>query len=1265
MKPRTENERHTGLADEPPRREYSKPPSGQGAAGTRRSLLTLAFATGVIVLASFGAYYQEPRPDPFSPVGPMASIDFWRYPLEVNAFRRLPVIEGNLDGVFASADGTKLWAVGAGGLILHSADGGRHWVQQQVAGAPERAASAANRVPAQTSAGEWLAAWAADAPEKQSAPNAAAQTAPSIQEEAQQKAKSRAIEAGQADPVKSRPRSEQTPSPNLSAGEKSQAASEQRAESPPQQKAPDTNPDKEKPAVAPPAAAGPSPTTDLSDVVFLADGRSGWIVGDEGMILRSSDGGASWQPQASGTGAGLWSVALSADGRSGWIVGGEGTILRSSDGGASWQPQASGTGAWLRSVALSADGRSGWIVGTGGTLLRTTDGGASWQPQASGTRAVLTSVGASVDPLVAVFAGAGMIGVSRDGGQTWKPVDYRRYPAPWAWLLVAINLLVIGRSWLRLSGQQRSDNLPRSNALPQQDHLERPDSPPAPAPRTTNQDSIAELGISDRPIGWADRDYLRFKPMARALSRLLRHRDTSPPLTIAITGRWGSGKSSLMNLLKEELQSWGFRPVWFNVWHLQQEEHMLAGLLEAIRRQLVPPFFTLPGVSFRCRLLANRSKLYWLALLFVLAVVGALSAHFYKHPKALQGADEHIAYWLGFKRNAVITPDSVAALIKKERKEIADAAVADGIQGILFGDFAQLEAAVERQLQGSTRYPGYKLTAEQSAALREAAQHVPPKSGMTEVSLKVGAFLTALVAFLAVVKGASAFGLSPLGLVTLFRGLIPVKRFEERLGFRQQFADEFALITRATRKTPLTIIIDDLDRCSPENVVKTLETVNFLVSSGDCFVLLGMDRQWVEGCISLHYEKVADVIGEDLVEAGKMKNPKEMRIAFARRYLEKLVNIEVPIPLAGPRELQHLLRARKMGHQRERSGLLRMVRRFWHAVRRRSVPKAAATMVGFWVSLTQRLRGSVSKRVALAAIVAAAFVAPFGLMWSESPKAPPRPESIRGVGKSPGIEGPPPSGTLREQTTAQPIRVGERQLAGFSAGDESSTPIGMYLAPVGVAALVLLAALASGRARRILDTLPAAEAVVDDTLEFKSALEIWQPWIILRNATPRATKSFKNRVRYLAGVQRAAPSPRNLIERMLASARGWLGRRALHDSIGPPIPEPLLVAMAAIHHCDPRWLDEAQGWRLIANGEVKKLLDSLPRPAGDKESKPGAEGPTAGLVSRHQSAIDEFGKFFPGLWPPTRDQREQFLLLAGGLRTQGALSGADEPRPGA
>src|SRR4051812_17550443 len=73
-----------------------------------------------------------------------------------------------------------------------------------------------------------------------------------------------------------------------------------------------------------------------------------------------------------------------------WI-GGPGTILHTSNGGATWTPQTSGTPNGLSGVAFP-DASNGWAVGFNGQIVHTANGGATWTPQTSGTANDLTSV---------------------------------------------------------------------------------------------------------------------------------------------------------------------------------------------------------------------------------------------------------------------------------------------------------------------------------------------------------------------------------------------------------------------------------------------------------------------------------------------------------------------------------------------------------------------------------------------------------------------------------------------------------------------------------------------------------------------------------------------------------------------------------------------------------------------------------------------------------------------------------------------------------
>jgi photosystem II stability/assembly factor-like uncharacterized protein len=70
------------------------------------------------------------------------------------------------------------------------------------------------------------------------------------------------------------------------------------------------------------------------------------------------------------------------DTQTGWAVGGNGTIIKTTNGGSEWIAQNSGTSTWLNAVFF-LNSQTGWVAGDDGTILKTTDGGVSWDYQDS------------------------------------------------------------------------------------------------------------------------------------------------------------------------------------------------------------------------------------------------------------------------------------------------------------------------------------------------------------------------------------------------------------------------------------------------------------------------------------------------------------------------------------------------------------------------------------------------------------------------------------------------------------------------------------------------------------------------------------------------------------------------------------------------------------------------------------------------------------------------------------------------------------------
>jgi photosystem II stability/assembly factor-like uncharacterized protein len=124
-------------------------------------------------------------------------------------------------------------------------------------------------------------------------------------------------------------------------------------------------------------------------VRFSADGQLGVIVGEQ--VLASRDGGASWSAISTPPRP-LRGVSVAADGRRIVAVGEGGLVWRSDDGGASFREGQSTTGAALNAIGFDEDSATGWAVGEGGTVLVTYDDGATFTAQTAPAGVDFTAV---------------------------------------------------------------------------------------------------------------------------------------------------------------------------------------------------------------------------------------------------------------------------------------------------------------------------------------------------------------------------------------------------------------------------------------------------------------------------------------------------------------------------------------------------------------------------------------------------------------------------------------------------------------------------------------------------------------------------------------------------------------------------------------------------------------------------------------------------------------------------------------------------------
>lgn len=209
--------------------------------------------------------------------------------------------------------------------------------------------------------------------------------------------------------------------------------------------------------------------------ITFSDSQHGWAVGGNGLIIRTSNGGKSWELMKPPTGAELHAVHF-ANSSVGYVAGREGLlngkteevkgsveILCTRDGGETWRKcyqenlplsvfqittvsqsgafavlgshvirtdnqgdtwqRVSTSAKYISSIVFAPDG-SGWLVGSHGVFQHSTDGGKTWQQPASLTQDFLNrdwwEVAFSSDGIGLAVGENSTLALATDNGKTWE-----------------------------------------------------------------------------------------------------------------------------------------------------------------------------------------------------------------------------------------------------------------------------------------------------------------------------------------------------------------------------------------------------------------------------------------------------------------------------------------------------------------------------------------------------------------------------------------------------------------------------------------------------------------------------------------------------------------------------------------------------------------------------------------------------------------------------------------------------------------------------
>jgi WD40 repeat protein len=405
-------------------------------------------------------------------------------------------------------------------------------------------------------------------------------------------------------------------------------------------------------------------------------------------------------------------------------------------------------------------------------------------------------------------------------------------------------------------------------------------NPEAPVPEEDGEPPELHAN-NDAPITKDEDDKLGYRVYADVLASLIEHHKTKRPLTLAINGPWGSGKSSLANLMVGRLA-----PSW-------SEEQGLKAMPKLQRKR-------------RRQRMGDRNE----------SVVCWFNAWEHDDDQGIEQAFmrqvARTAHDHRRRADRVFNPLPWGILTRRQKRGLVFALLGYFIGVVYVSCLAAAWPEFPRnwkEVQELVRDP---LAAAVSLAKFQA-----------DLKQTFSVLLTAL-----------PFGSVLGGMASLLRRLVmtavPLQQFvsdpkqDSKEGNRGGLKESVKeLIDQAVppsddpdKPNMFLIVVDDLDRCRPPSAVSLLESVRLLQESPHVVVILLADLPTLAGCVEAKYESVA---ARDMAHTGTGHEKSEgrrhraadalepheevwheartrMSGTFGTRYIQKFVQVQFDLP---------------------------------------------------------------------------------------------------------------------------------------------------------------------------------------------------------------------------------------------------------------------------------------------------------------------------------------------------------------------------------
>ncbi len=384
-----------------------------------------------------------------------------------------------------------------------------------------------------------------------------------------------------------------------------------------------------------------------------------------------------------------------------------------------------------------------------------------------------------------------------------------------------------------------------------------PTTPGAQTPSTTSTQAATEeanhdvhdYNVGDQPT---PQDTLGFEPYVKAIASFLTNDSTHAPLTLSIEGEWGSGKSSFMLQLMEELKKEPSEVVVdFNAWQYDKDEAMWAAFALKCTRQISDSDHL--GLFRR-----------WLAHLQL----------FFSRFSWERG-------WLDMAKLVLMLMVLVTILV----------------------------------LPLLARDRIWEFVAPASPSATAAPASGQTDSFLTSSIRKLlGA--GGSLAYLALVFGLFRKAKDVVGnpLTINLKQHLDTPDYKSRVAFIDHFQEDFREIVRIYgRGRKVFVFIDDLDRCEVPKAADLMQALNLMISGNNQLIfIMGLDREKVAAGLAVKYEKLLPY----LAPAAKGARPTAtfdpvLGLEYGYNFIEKFIQLPFLVPQASEPQvkgfLEHIL----------------------------------------------------------------------------------------------------------------------------------------------------------------------------------------------------------------------------------------------------------------------------------------------------------------------------------------------------------------------